>query len=171
MTIVQKDSNSRFPVDSDSYFVANQKTSEELIRPLLDRMRYMYGKRYQMSPSSATTNIMPLTIDGTVAGPNGYAPYIDASTNIARFAVWALKNDETMQLRAILRDDAVAVADLCTATDLLARYLKHERIAGVVRRPIPSRGRTTLLDLLMSGKTDEVLKVCQEMFRFDDVHT
>lgn len=141
------------------------------IEPLPDRMRYMYGKRCQMSPSSSTTDIMPLTIDGTIAGPNGYAPYIDASTNIMHFAVWALSNDETSQLKAIFEDDAAAVADLCTATDLLTRYLKRERIAGVVRRPIPSRGRTTLLDLLMNGKTNEVLNVCQEMFRFDDVHT
>ena len=61
-------------------------------------------------------------------------------------------------------------SNLATATDLLVHYLKQDRIAGVVRRPVPAIGGATLLDLLLKGNSEKILEVCQDMFRFDDVY-
>lgn len=85
--------------------------------------------------------------------------------------VWALENDGADRLATLLDSDAAAASNLATATDLLVHYLKQDRIAGVVRRPVPEIDGATLLDVLFSGDSHQVLNVCQEMFRFDNVHT
>ena len=59
---------------------------------------------------------------------------------------------------------AGAVADLGTATDLLDRYVKRERIPAVVRRQATSLGDASLLDLATSGDTRMVAKSVTEMF-------
>ena len=60
-----------------------------------------------------------------------------------------------------------AVADLAAATDLLAHYLKRDRIPAAVRRPIAALNGRSLLDLLSVGETGAILQVCRDMFRFD----
>ena len=65
---------------------------------------------------------------------------------------------------------AGALADLAGATELLLRYLKRDRIPGVVRRPIPALGGVSLMDLLAQGDTRSLLSACRDMFRFDNVH-
>ena len=57
-----------------------------------------------------------------------------------------------------------AVADLATATDLLDRYVKRERIPAVVRRPAPLLGDTSLLELATSGNTREIADTVSAMF-------
>ena len=57
-----------------------------------------------------------------------------------------------------------AVADLATATDLLDRYVKRERIPAVVRRPAALLDETSLLDLATSGDTRAVADSVIAMF-------
>ncbi len=66
--------------------------------------------------------------------------------------------------------DAATASNLATATDMLVHYLKQDRIPGVVRRPIPAIDGTTLLELLLKGDSAGVMKVCQDMFRFDNMY-
>jgi hypothetical protein len=57
-----------------------------------------------------------------------------------------------------------AVADLATATDLLDRYVKRERIAAVVRRPAPLLGDLSLLEVAAAGDTQAVADAVVAMF-------
>ena len=57
-----------------------------------------------------------------------------------------------------------AVADLATATDLLDRYVKRERIPAVVRRPAVILGDTSLLELAASGNMREIADAVSAMF-------
>jgi len=57
-----------------------------------------------------------------------------------------------------------AVADLATATDLLDRYVKRERIPAVVRRSAPLLRGFSLLDLASSGDTEQVADAVVAMF-------
>jgi hypothetical protein len=59
---------------------------------------------------------------------------------------------------------AAAVADLATATDVLDRYVKRERIPAVVRRTAPSLGGVSLLDLAIQGQTRTVAESVATMF-------
>jgi transcriptional regulator with XRE-family HTH domain len=61
-------------------------------------------------------------------------------------------------------DRRPALADLAAATDLLARYLKRERIPAVVRRPAERLEGSSLLDLARQGRTSEVLASVREFF-------
>ncbi len=72
--------------------------------------------------------------------------------------------------RGVPAERAGAVADLAAATDLLVHYLKRDRIPAVVRRPIPSLGGISLMDLLARGDTQSVLAACRDMFRFERAH-
>ena len=72
--------------------------------------------------------------------------------------------------RGVPADQAVAVADLRAATDLLERYLKRDRIPAVVRRPIARFDGVSLLDLLGQGDTNRLLSACREMFDFERAH-
>lgn len=59
---------------------------------------------------------------------------------------------------------AAAVIDLSTATDLLDRYVKRERIPAVVRRASPGLGDVSLLDLAAQGETRAVAESVAAMF-------
>lgn len=59
---------------------------------------------------------------------------------------------------------SAAVADLASATELLDRYVKRERIPAVVRRPAPNLGGRSLLDLAGDGDTRAVAEAVAEMF-------
>jgi hypothetical protein len=61
-------------------------------------------------------------------------------------------------------DRAGAVADLATATDLLDRYVKRERIPAVVRRGAPALGGRSLVELAEAGDTAAVARAVSEMF-------
>jgi hypothetical protein len=63
-----------------------------------------------------------------------------------------------------------AVADLSSATDLLVRHLKRDRIPAVVRRGSAQLGGLSLLDLVHQGRSRDVLLACRRMFRFGDAH-
>lgn len=56
------------------------------------------------------------------------------------------------------------VADLAASTEIMARYLKRERIPAVVRRPAPALGGRSLLELAQEGRTAEVLRHVRAMF-------
>ena len=107
-----------------------------------------------------------------------------AGRSFARtLAVWALSQAEAARLFGVSRqavgkwlrrgvppERAGAASDLAAATDLLVRHLKRDRIPAVVRRPIPSLGGVSLLDLLAQGDTPALLAACRDMFRFDRAH-
>ena len=107
-----------------------------------------------------------------------------AGRSFARtLAVWALSQAEAARLFGVSRqavgkwlrhgappERAGAVSDLAAATDLLVRHLKSDRIPAVVRRPIPSHGGVSLMDLLAQGDTPALLAVCRDMFRFERAH-
>jgi transcriptional regulator with XRE-family HTH domain len=61
---------------------------------------------------------------------------------------------------------AAAMANLGAATDLLVHYLKRDRIAAVVRRPITTLQGDSLVDLLAEERYDDILQVCRDMFDF-----
>ena len=59
---------------------------------------------------------------------------------------------------------AEAVAALATATDLLDRHVKRERIAAVVRRRARQLGDRSLLDLASAGEYAKVRSAIETMF-------
>ena len=59
---------------------------------------------------------------------------------------------------------AGAIADLATATDLLDRYVKRERIPAVVRRPATALGDLSLIELATTGDTTALADSVQDMF-------
>jgi len=59
---------------------------------------------------------------------------------------------------------AEAITDLATATDLLDRHVKRERIPAVVRRAAPALGGRSLVDLARSGRHAEVRQAVERMF-------
>ncbi|HKK51422.1 MAG TPA: hypothetical protein VKA74_07535 [Myxococcota bacterium] len=59
---------------------------------------------------------------------------------------------------------AETLADLASATDLLASKVKRERIPAVVRRSAGRLGGTSLLELAEEGRHREVLEAVREMF-------
>ena len=63
-------------------------------------------------------------------------------------------------------DRVEAIGNLAAATDLLVHYLKRDRIAAVVRRPVAAAGGPSLLDLFGQARFDEILTTCREMFDF-----
>ena len=107
-----------------------------------------------------------------------------AAESVARtIEVWDMKQAEAARLfgvsrqaigtwlrRGVSADRAGAVADLAAATDLLVHDLERDRIPAVVRRPIPSLGGISLMDLLARGDTQSVLAACRDMFRFERAH-
>ena len=56
------------------------------------------------------------------------------------------------------------VADLATATDILDRYVKRERIPAVVRRKAPVLGDLSLLEVAGAGDTRAVADAVVAMF-------
>ena len=93
--------------------------------------------------------------------------------------VWGLSQSEVGRLLGVSRQ-AVAkwiagaipndrlrpIGDLAAATDLLVHYLKRDRIAAVVRRPVAAADGLSLLELLGENRFDEILEVCRDMFDF-----
>ena len=61
-------------------------------------------------------------------------------------------------------DRAPAVAALDDATELLARHLKRERIAAVVRRQSALTGGRSLLQMAGAGEHEQVLGAVRTMF-------
>lgn len=62
------------------------------------------------------------------------------------------------------------VADLTAITDLLAHYLKRDRIPAVVRRPAPNLGGSSLLEIVAEGRMADAVALTRRMFTFADVH-
>ena len=67
-------------------------------------------------------------------------------------------------------DRASQVADLASITDLLARYVKRDRIPAVVRRTASNLGNASLIDLITEGRTGEAVDLTRLMFTFADAH-
>ncbi len=91
--------------------------------------------------------------------------------------LWALSAAEVARIFTVSRqaiskwrhtgipaDRLPAVADLATATDLLDRYVKRERIPAVVRRSADMLGGRSLLDLALEQKHAEVRDAVANMF-------
>jgi predicted transcriptional regulator len=60
------------------------------------------------------------------------------------------------------------VADLAAITDLLAHYLKRDRIPAVVRRPAPNLEGASLLELVSKGRIADAVVLTRQMFTFAD---
>jgi len=61
-------------------------------------------------------------------------------------------------------DRSPALSDLESATDLLDRHLRRERIPAVVRRPADRLGGSSLLDLVFAGRHQEVREAVVTIF-------
>jgi transposase-like protein len=61
-------------------------------------------------------------------------------------------------------DRGPAIAALDSATDLLDRYVKRERIPAVVRRPAANVGGKSLFELACEGRHDQVRDTLEETF-------
>jgi hypothetical protein len=96
--------------------------------------------------------------------------------------VWALSQSEAARLFGVSRqalskwfaqgvptDRRETIADLAAATDLLVRYLKLDRVPGVVRRKADRLDGVSLLDLVATGDSHRVLDACRAMFDFSAV--
>jgi hypothetical protein len=92
-------------------------------------------------------------------------------------AQWRLSNAEAARIFGVSRqafakwldggvpaDREPAVADLGAACEILDRYVRHDRIAAVVRRPAEAMKGRSLLDLALSGDTTGVLRAVRSMF-------
>jgi len=92
-------------------------------------------------------------------------------------ARWQLSNTEIGRMFGVSRqavakwmsdgvppDRQVQLAELDSATELLERYVRPERIPAIVRRAAPALSGKSLLDLASQGQTAEVLEVVREMF-------
>jgi hypothetical protein len=53
---------------------------------------------------------------------------------------------------------------LATATDLLDRYLRRDRIPAVVRRPAEALGGRSLLEMAEAGQSAAVVTAVRQMF-------
>ena len=107
-----------------------------------------------------------------------------ASRSFARtIKVWGLSQAEAARFLGVSRqaigkwlhqgippERARTISDLATATDLLVRHLKRDRIPAVVRRPIRMLDEASLMDLLARGDTQALLSACRAMFRFEQAH-
>lgn len=62
------------------------------------------------------------------------------------------------------------VADVAAMTDLLAHYLKADRIPAVVRRRASQLEGRTLIELVGAGRSGEALRLTRRMFTFTDLH-
>lgn len=67
-------------------------------------------------------------------------------------------------------DRAGQVSDVEAITDLLAHYLKRDRIPAVVRRRADGLGGASIAELVTAGRSDEALRLVRRMFAFGDVH-
>jgi hypothetical protein len=97
-------------------------------------------------------------------------------------ATWALSQADVARLFGVSRqaigkwlaggapaERAAAVADLESASELLVRYLRRDRIPAVVRRPAEALAGASLLDL--AGRDPaEALAAVRAMFDFRGVH-
>lgn len=61
-------------------------------------------------------------------------------------------------------DRTPALADLVSATRVLKRRLKRERIPAVVRRSAEALGGRSLLEMTRAGEHEEVLRAVERMF-------
>ena len=168
----------------------------------------MLIKRYlRMSAVTALTRLTPRkAADQLLAARkhekvwlDAFAEHLDrhrAGESLARiFSVWDLSQSEAARLFGVSRqavskwladgapaERAEAIADLAAATDLLVRYLQRDRIAAVVRRPVPAFSRelsgessvslsgASMLDLIAKRQTRTLLEMCRNMFSFERAH-
>jgi len=92
-------------------------------------------------------------------------------------ALWGVTDAEAGRIFGVTRQavakwrangvphDRVGVlADLAATTDLLAAYLRHDRIPAVVRRPAELLGGRSMLDLVAEGRTAELLVATRRLF-------
>ena len=138
----------------------------------------------QLDPREAAARLIVLQ-QGRGRWLDEFAEHLDrhrAGRSLARtLAVWDINQSQAGQLFGVSRqaiskwlsqgapaERAEALANIAAATDLLLHYLKRDRIAAVVRRPIPALGRS-LLDLVASGETELLLRTCRNMFDFDQL--
>lgn len=92
-------------------------------------------------------------------------------------ALWGVSDAEAGRLFGVTRqavgkwrangvpqDRLDVLADLAATTDLLAAYLRHDRIPAVVRRPAELLGGRSMLDLVAEGRTAELLVATRRLF-------
>lgn len=123
-----------------------------------------------------------LTVNGASSGwMNRFLTELDHITQRSQLArvldVWSLSVADAGRIfgvsrqavdkwlsRGVPEQRRQMVADLETATDLLVRYLKRDRIPAVVRRPAGRLDGASMLDLARTGRTSELVAYTREMF-------
>lgn len=92
-------------------------------------------------------------------------------------ALWGISDAEAGRLFGVTRqavgkwrsngvpqDRLGPLADLAATTDLLAAYLRHDRIPAVVRRPAEVLAGRSMLELVAEGRTAELLDTTRRLF-------
>ena len=93
-----------------------------------------------------------------------------ATVRTRTIATWDLSEAEADRIFGAQGMLPQAISELDAATSLLYRYLRHDRIPVVVRRPIQARDGLSLLEILERGDTTRLLMTGRDMFQFDQVH-
>jgi predicted transcriptional regulator len=144
------------------------------------------AKVVKLDPREAAAQLAAAQREGS-AWLDEFAEHLDrhrAGQSLARtLAVWGLSQSQLADYFGVSRqavnkwieqgipaERLETLADLAAATDLLVHYLQRDRIAAVVRRPIPALERS-LLDLLAAGETRLLLQTCRDMFDFERVQS
>jgi transcriptional regulator with XRE-family HTH domain len=91
--------------------------------------------------------------------------------------VWGLSQSEAARVFGVSRqavskwlaagppaERAEVIADLAAASDVLVHHLRRDRIPAVVRRKAARLGDRSLVELLRSGNSGDVLTSCRAMF-------
>ncbi len=79
--------------------------------------------------------------------------------------IWGLSETEVASLLQSRRGSSTNAIDaLGTATEVLTRRVRRERIPEVVRRPVPMLGGRSLLELAIAGDYAGVLRAVETMF-------
>jgi len=143
-----------------------------------NQLRLTYGcavsqltRLTDLSPSEAADAV------SSEADPSWTRQFVDALDRRVRakpleriLSLWGLSNAAAARMFGVSRqafskwlhngppaNRATSVADLAAVTDLLARYVKRERIPAIVRRQAPAFEGVSLLHLAEQGRTGEAL--------------
>ena len=150
-------------------------TAIEVRRVVRDRTTGLYGiqSRPRKSPRSMsiehTPKLRSMLLGKKKLRHPGHIlikPARDRMVNI--WGLTAEQADDTLGAWHLQSTDLKsAISDVTSATDLLVRYLKSDRIHYVVRRRIPACGGVSLITMLKQGDTERLLNTCADMFRFE----
>jgi transcriptional regulator with XRE-family HTH domain len=131
----------------------------------------------QPQPAQIAANIAETHSPGAIRSIIRHLDQSLGRAGLERFTqLWDLSGAEAARLFGVTRqalaqwlrdgpprERTAAIAALEDTTDLLARYIKRERIPIVVRRPADLLGGRSLLELVQRGKYQQALDGARRM--------